>query len=218
MGQQGRRRSDLEKLKRDRERLDLERRGKQRELESASGKLAERRQQLIVKRKAETIASMLSELVDRLGQAKLGELESITSDLYNSLQAKSSYKGNIRFNPEDYTSSIELPSGQVLRKGELSAGEKEVYAISLIGGLCRAANRSIPIIIDTPLSRLDRENRRNIVQKYYPQAGRQVILLSTNEEVYGQYYEYLKDFILQQFLLEYDEESKCTRVKADAYF
>jgi DNA sulfur modification protein DndD len=218
MGQHGRRRSDLEKLKRDRERLDGDKRGKQKELEFASGRLAERRQLLAVKRKAETIATMLNELVDRLGQSKLSELESFTSELYNSLQAKSTYRGKIRFNPDDYTSSIELPSGQVLRKSELSAGEKEVYAISLLGGLCRAANRSIPIIIDTPLSRLDRDNRRNIVQKYYPQAGKQVILLSTNEEVYGQYYEYLKEFIVQQFLLEYDEQSKSTRIKTDTYF
>ena len=134
MGQHGRRRSDIEKLKRDREKIELERRSKQKELEVASGKLAERRQELVVKRKAETIAMMLNELVDRLGQTKLGELELFTSELYNSLQPKDSYRGRIRFSPEDYTSSIELSSGQVLRKSELSAGEKEVYAISLLGG------------------------------------------------------------------------------------
>jgi DNA sulfur modification protein DndD len=218
MGQQGRRRSDLEKLKRDREQLDEERKKKERDLETALGRLVERRGQIHTKRKAEIIAAMLDELVDRLRKTKLNELESFTTELYNRLQPKGSYRGAIRFNADDYRSVIELPSGEILRKGELSAGEKEIYAISLIGGLCRAAKCPIPIIIDTPLSRLDQDNRRNVVQQYYPRAGEQVILLSTNEEVYGMYYDLLRDAILQQFLLEYDEESKSTRVRANAYF
>ena len=42
---------------------------------------------------------------------------------------------------------------------------------------------SLPTVIDTPLGRLDSSHRQLLVERYFPNAGRQVLLLSTDEEI-----------------------------------
>jgi len=70
--------------------------------------------------------------------------------------------------------------------------------------LARTSGRELPIIIDTPLSRLDSDHRRSIVEKYYPTAGSQVIILSTDTEVDKQYYQLLIPRVEKAYLLDYD--------------
>jgi len=67
-------------------------------------------------------------------------------------------------------------------------------------------------VIDTPLSRLDSDHRRAIVQKYYPTAGTQVVILSTDTEVDKQYYQLLLPCVEKAFLLDYDATQGRTRI------
>jgi DNA sulfur modification protein DndD len=57
------------------------------------------------------------------------------------------------------------------------------------------------------------------VERYFPSASHQVILLSTDTEIGKQEYEQLQhqDAIAHQYQLQYDEETGETRVK-DGYF
>ncbi|HHC1979678.1 TPA: hypothetical protein ACOSJ7_004472, partial [Salmonella enterica] len=47
-----------------------------------------------------------------------------------------------------------------------------------------------------------------LIEKYFPNAASQVILLSTDEEIYGQYYSKLKPFIAQEYNIVYNETEK----------
>ena len=58
-------------------------------------------------------------------------------------------------------------------------------------GLAKASNSAAPTIIDTPLGRLDSDHRLNLVEKYFPTASKQVILLSTDEEINKKYHKYM---------------------------
>ena len=71
---------------------------------------------------------------------------------------------------KSYEISITDRSGHEIKKSGLSAGEKEVFALSLLWDFL---NKSayLPIIIDTPLSRLDSTHRDNILRNYFPNAG-----------------------------------------------
>jgi DNA sulfur modification protein DndD len=96
---------------------------------------------------------------------------------------------------------------------KLSAGERQLLATSLLWGLARASGRPIPTVIDTPLGRLDSTHRRHLVERYFPVAAHQVILLSTDEEIHEQNLPRLKPAIARSYRLEFDDALRRTTVE-----
>lgn len=76
-----------------------------------------------------------------------------------------------------------------IRKHDLSAGEKQLFAIAFIYALAKLSGRLMPFVIDTPLGRLDQQHRRRFIAEFLPNASHQVILLSTDTEIVGPLYE-----------------------------
>jgi DNA sulfur modification protein DndD len=95
----------------------------------------------------------------------------------------------------------------------LSAGERQLLATSLLWGLAKASGRPLPTIIDTPLGRLDSSHRRHLLDRYFPVASHQVILLSTDEEVDETSLARLKSHIGRSYTLTFDEQEHSTIVK-----
>jgi DNA sulfur modification protein DndD len=63
-----------------------------------------------------------------------------------------------------------------------SAGAEQIVALALIDGLNRTARRRAPIIMDTPLGRLDPRHRANVL-RYVPGMAGQVVLLVHEGEI-----------------------------------
>ena len=98
----------------------------------------------------------------------------------------------IHIDPESFAVRIFDDAGRAIAKRRLSEGEKQIFAIAVLWGLGRASARSLPAIIDTPMARLDVKHRNHLVQRYFPNASHQVIILSTDTEVDRQYYDVLR--------------------------
>ena len=107
--------------------------------------------------------------------------------------------------------------GTEIDKDELSAGEKQIYAISILEALAHTSGRHLPIIIDTPLGRLDSVHRTKLINNYFPTASHQVIILSTDTEVDENFYSDLSPSISHAFKLDYDAKDGSTHVK-EGYF
>ena len=88
----------------------------------------------------------------------------------------------------------------------LSAGERQLLATAILWGLAKVSGRPVPLVIDTPLGRLDSHHRSHIVQRYFPAASHQVVLLSTDEEIIGRYLEMIRPAVGREYLLEFDPE------------
>ena len=71
----------------------------------------------------------------------------------------------------------------------------------------------LPVIIDTPLARLDSKHRKTLIEQYFPNASSQTIILSTDSEIDDRYYKVIKPFVSDEFTLIYDETNKCSRIK-----
>jgi DNA sulfur modification protein DndD len=108
-------------------------------------------------------------------------------------------------------------SGETLQPDRLSAGERQLLATALLWGLSKSTGRRLPTIVDTPIARLDSSHRTNLVERYFPAVSEQVVLLSTDEELVGDYYTKLTPAVGQTYLLEYDDAEDCTKVNA-GYF
>ena len=68
-------------------------------------------------------------------------------------------------------------------RASISSGMKQLVATSLLWALKEEANKQVPLVIDTPLARFDKQNRERILESYYPNAGKQVIVLPTDSEI-----------------------------------
>jgi len=124
---------------------------------------------------------------------------------------------DIMIDPLTYRISIIDKHKTVINKQNLSAGEKEVFAISLLWGLAKTSNYNLPIVVDTPLARLDSTHRNSIVTKYFPTAGEQVIILSTDTEVDQNYYKKLEPYITRVNHLLFDKYRELTTLE-EGYF
>jgi len=103
------------------------------------------------------------------------------------------------------TTSVELAGSDSLplSAGDLSAGERQLLAVALLWGLARAAGQPLPVVIDTPLGRLDRSHRDRLLERYFPHASHQVILLSTDTEIDAPSREALHPFVGREYRLEF---------------
>lgn len=63
-----------------------------------------------------------------------------------------------------------------------SAGQRQVRMLALYEALRRLAKLVPPLVVDTPLARLDKEVRANVLDTLYLK-GHQSIILSTNAEI-----------------------------------
>ena len=152
---------------------------------------------------------------EKLTLKKLNKLEVEVTECFRYLLHKSDLVHRVAIDTHTFSLSLYDPQGQPVPKHRLSAGEKQLLAIAFLWGLARVSGRHLPIAIDTPLGRLDSSHRNNLVERYFPTASHQVILLSTDTEIgkteYGKLQEL--DAIAQQYLLKYNSSEGHTVVE-----
>lgn len=96
---------------------------------------------------------------------------------------------------------------------DFSKGEKQIYILCLIWALIKSSGIDVPFIIDTPYARIDETHRKALTLEYLPNISKQVIILSTNEEIDANLYNVIKTYICDEYLLLYNEKVRKTEVK-----
>ena len=165
----------------------------------------------------DAIANMLNAYIVKLRKNKIQLLRDKTFEMFMRLSSKSDLVKSIDIDEKTYEMTIKDKNGNIMRKSGLSAGEKEVFAISLLWGLAQTSQLNLPIIIDTPLSRLDSVHRDNIVRQYFPNAAEQVIILSTDTEVDSNYFKNLEPHLSGAARLVFNKNQELTTV-SEGYF
>jgi len=165
----------------------------------------------------DAIANLLNAYTVKLRKNKVQLLQEKTFEMYKMLSSKAGLIKDIEINDKTYEITVRDKSGHEVKKSSLSAGEKEVFALSLLWGLAQTSQLNLPIIIDTPLSRLDSIHRDNIVKHYFPNAANQVIILSTDTEVDNNYFKNLEPNLTGAARLEFNHNNEITTVK-EGYF
>jgi DNA sulfur modification protein DndD len=119
----------------------------------------------------------------------------------------------LRIDPERFIVELRNADGKIIGADRLSAGERQLLAVSLLWGLARVSGRPVPVVTDTPLGRLDASHRTHLVERYFPQASHQMLLLSTDKEIDREYYDRLKPWIGHSYRLEFNEKSGSTQIQ-----
>lgn len=165
----------------------------------------------IVKYAAMSI-EVLSEFKVRLQREKVAKLSSTATNCFRELVQKESLVSEIRIDSTTLDVTIIDIDGKELLKSQLSAGEQQMFAVAIVWALALTSGYKAPVIIDTPMARLDSSHRANFVTKYLPAASSQVMVLSTDEEIYGRYLDLVRDNVVDYYTLLYREEEQCTSI------
>lgn len=169
---------------------------------------------------ASKVQQTLQIFKERLTLKKLNKLEGEVTECFRYLLHKTDLVHRVVIDTQNFSLSLFDPDGKAISKNRLSAGEKQLLSIAFLWGLARVSGRHLPIAIDTPLGRLDSSHRHNLIERYFPTASHQVILLSTDTEIGENEIKKLReqDAIARQYLLKYNSEQRQTSVVADQYF
>jgi DNA sulfur modification protein DndD len=156
----------------------------------------------------ERASRTLADFRTRLIKKRREQLETLILEAFRMLSRKPNLIGQIRLDPDTMMLTLLTGEGELLATQQLSAGERQLLAVAMLWGLARASGRPVPVVIDTPLGRLDGEHRRALVERYFPDASHQVILLSTDQEVDADYSRLLEDSVAHRYLIDYSPHER----------
>lgn len=163
---------------------------------------------------AQETINLLDSYSKVLTQARVKTLSTNFEIAYRKLARKEDLQLNAHINPETFDVELIDEKGTVINRKLLSAGEKQIYAIAILEALAKTSGRDLPVIIDTPLGRLDSQHRDKLINHYFPYASHQVVLLSTDTEVDERYFvDKLRDDISHAYEIIFNAHTKSSILK-----
>lgn len=136
---------------------------------------------------------------------------------FEEINKKENYISKISIDYETY--NIKLYDNNEIEKSIqiLSAGEKQLLISAIVWSIFKLADRNNMFTFDTPLARLDKENRSLFVEKILCTISDQVLILSTDQEIVGSLLKIVNKNVNRKYLLENNEKIGKTTIK-EAYF
>ena len=168
-------------------------------------------------KRVEDVQSALTAYTKRLTHAKIASLGNAIVEGFNQLSHKPDRIKRVELDPQTFAVTLYDTHNRPLLKEELSAGEKQIYTTALLWALAKTSGKALPMILDTPLGRLDSNHRQLLIERYFPYASHQVVLLSTDTEVEGDLHSLLDPHISHTFHLAYQQAEGVTTIE-EGYF
>lgn len=154
----------------------------------------------------------------KLQENKLSVLADTITKCYKKLANKKNLIDKIAIDPQTLDFSYYDKNKNIISNSSLSAGEKQMMVLCILWGLAICSKKKLPVIIDTPLGRMDSDNRKSLIKKYFPNASDQTIILSTDTEINREYYEMMKSSIGDEYTLIYDDSTNSTSIQKGYLF
>lgn len=163
---------------------------------------------------AATAKKSIDAFGERLVLSRISTLEQLVTSCLTTILHKPELIHRVKIDPKTFEVFLYDAQDVLVPRHRISAGEKQLLASALLWGLARASGRKFPVVIDTPLARLDLSHRDNLVRDYFPRASHQVVILSTDTELKEPQVQQLQDagVIARRYDLKFDSDRFCTRV------
>ena len=113
---------------------------------------------------------------------------------------------------EDFEITLKDENSELIIVESQSSGQKQILAIAIFWALSKLSNSHLPLIIDTPLARIDSENRARIIQNYYA-SDSQVIILPHSGEMGEKEYEYAKPYLAGLYKIDNEADRRHASIK-----
>lgn len=186
-------------------------------LERAAGESLKAEDQRRLVDHVDRVRTTLAELRLAASRRHLGRISDFVLDALEHLVRKEKLITQVDIDPETNMVQLSGRDGSPLPASDLSAGERQLLATALLWGLARAAGQPLPVVIDTPLGRLDGSHREHLLERYFPFASHQVLLLSTDTEIDNDAYARIQKHVGRSYRLVFDQATNATSV-VNGYF
>lgn len=162
--------------------------------------------------------SDIAYLIRNLGTKEFGDLigKSGEERLLKEAKVTKIAQASTFFERNDSDKLVDLY--KKIELGRLSKGERQIFILALYWSIIELSGKDIPFIIDTPYARIDANHRKEISEKFFPYISKQVIILSTDEEINAEYYSIIKPYIAKEYLLVNDESQNRTSLENHYFF
>lgn len=152
---------------------------------------------------------VLDDYKEELTRRKVALLEQSLVSHFNQLCRKQDFVDRIHVDATTFALTL-YKASRAFTRAQLSAGENQLLAIATLWALRELSGRATPVIIDTPLSRLDSQHRQSMLHDFLPRASHQVILLATDAEIDEAALKRLAPVIARIYRMEYDPYTGAT--------
>ncbi|MFZ6654766.1 DNA sulfur modification protein DndD [Undibacterium sp. TJN19] len=177
-------------------------------LQQVGEKFSERTLEIKGLQAANRAKQVLNLFRERLLASKANWLSEMITTEFSGLLRKRKFIAKVVVDPTTYAVSIEDKTGHALPMERLSAGERQILAIAVLSALIRERKGTFPVVVDTPLARLDKKHRESLISNFFSKISHQVMVLSTDEEVDGDAYEALLPYVSQEYDLAFNDDSR----------
>ena len=168
-------------------------------------------------KRASQVMGMLNDLISDAWPMQAHEVSVAMTEAVQAMAHRRDLLHRVEIT-RDASVKLLTPDGRDLRDFDLSAGEKQIFTQALFSAIAKVSGRIFPLLIDTPLGRLDEEHRLNVL-RHITSRDSQVILISTNTEVVGQYLDAIRPRILKAYRIKNQTDGNIGRSHAvEGYF
>ncbi len=152
---------------------------------------------------------------DILLRQRITMLEKELVASFNAICRKGSLLASVSINPETYSVHLETTDGRRNGLQELSAGERQIFALSLLSSMRKTSGQRLPLVIDTPLARLDDLHRGRFIEEFFPSLGDQLVLFTTDAEMNEELLGKTEPYLARNYQLVYCGEIQETKVHVE---
>ncbi len=152
--------------------------------------------------KAKSLQRSFSNLKNQYKKEASTRLNDVINQKFQCIMTSHKQIAKIILKPENFTWELFDREGAIIGGASISSGMKQLIATSLVWTLQQLAGRNYPLVIDTPLARIDRGNQEALLKEYYPKASQQVIILPTDSELNLSKFNIIKDNIYKTITLK----------------
>lgn len=117
---------------------------------------------------------------------------------------------DIQGNGEDVDITLLDIHNNKIDKGNLSMGEKQLFASALLGALVEETQLEFPVFIDSPMQKLDPSHSKNILTKFYPTVSKQVVFFPLLlKELTEEEYALIENITSKTYLIHNEKDGSC---------
>ncbi len=150
------------------------------------------------------VVRALNEVTEALRRKMRGNIETLINDRIRLLMTGQQLIDKITLD-ESYTMFFLDGDCRPVGRSSLSSGIKQLAATGLLWAMKDSAGYDMPVVIDTPLARIDRNNQTNLLCNYYPKLSHQVLVLPTDSEIDRNKLERLRPNIWKQYTVKNED-------------